>query len=172
MMSIETAARLVKTRIIPPIGKLVRIIAGISLLLMMIVVVVNAIGRQSGSGIAEAYEIVTLVLVFTFFFSICYATSEKAHLVVTILTIHFPQRASLILRIIWYLISAAFCAMISWQTLVHAFYVKETGLTGLLLTSVPIYPFVYIGFFALALTSLLFLLEVVGLLGELGKMES
>lgn len=166
MSVIRIAARFLEGKTFLPLGKGVGIAAAIALVGMMMVVVIEAFGRQFSLPILGTYEIVSYLLVFTFVFGLCYTGAKKYHLAIGILTSRFQPRARLLLLTVNYLISALACAIISWRTFIYTQIQIELGTTGVLLKSVPIYPFVFVVALGMAIQAWFFLVQFIYYLGE------
>jgi TRAP-type C4-dicarboxylate transport system permease small subunit len=147
-----------------------RLIGGIStaiLVVMMLVTVIDASGRRLfGRPIAGTYEFVSFLLCLLFFGSIVYSGLEKNHLSIVVLTSRFPIRARKVVSGIGRLLSSIFTGMISWRLILSALNEKAAGTTGMQLTSVPLYPFIFVGALGMAILCWIFLLEAIQLLGS------
>lgn len=166
MSFIRIAARFLETKTVGPLAFVVRTMAAAALLGMVLVTMIDITGRRFGLPILGTYEIVSYLLVVTFFFALCYTGTQKFHHAIEMVTSRFPPQNRFYLLTVMYLIAAIMCGLISRQTAVYALAEMRHGVTGYLLTSVPVYPFIFVASFSLLIQSWLFLVQSIYFLGE------
>lgn len=132
---------------------------GIFLLLMTVVTVSDAVGRKLSHPIYGAYELVSFILSLVVFSSLCYCGFRKQHLVINIVTNHFPARSRLIIVTIMYSISALLCWILSWQLVVYGLGQKSFNATGMEFTWMPTYPYIWSAAFCSAILGFILLFQ-------------
>jgi TRAP-type transport system small permease protein len=93
----------------------INIITGASLIIMMLTIVINIIGRTFwGSPIFGTVEIVSLAGVFLLSFAIGYTEQQQSHIVVTMLVSRFQQWLRLFFVVVTLFLSAVIVAVLAW----------------------------------------------------------
>ena len=162
--SIGTAARFLEERtsiLFSVLGAL----SGVGLIGMMMITVLDAIGRRFFSfNIYGAYEGGSFLLCGVFFFSLCFCTAKRGHFSIDVVTSRFSPRIRLFLLTIMNLVSSLMCWILASQLVVLAMKLKTANLTGAQLTFVPIYILVLVGAFCLIVTGWGFFMQFMGFL--------
>ncbi|MBA7656053.1 hypothetical protein ES703_63966 [subsurface metagenome] len=139
--------------------------SGVGLAAMMMLTVVDALGRRFFSfPIYGSYEGVNFLLSFVFFFSLCYCTARKGHFAIDIATSRFSPRVRLPIVTIMRLVSAVISWLIAWQLVVVAMSLKAHNLTGTSLTFFPVYILALMGAFCLLMMGWGFFVQFINLL--------
>ncbi len=139
---------------------------------MMLITVADASGRRLlGRPIEGTYEFVSFMLCLLFFGSICYCGIEKGHLSLGVVTSLFPLKIRKLIVGIGRLFSFGLSWLIAWRLVVSALNEKAAGTHGMQLTSVPLYPFVFIGALGMVVIGWIFLVEALYSLGEVRKIK-
>ena len=162
--SMGTAARFLEARtsiLFSVLGAL----SGVGLIAMMMITVLDAIGRRFFSfTIYGAYEGGSFLLSGVFFFSLCYCTAKRGHFSIDVVTSRFSPKIRLFLLTIMNLVSSLMCWILASQLVVLAMKLKAANLTGAQLTFVPIYILVLVGAFCLIVTGWGFFIQFMGFL--------
>lgn len=143
------------------------VVGAVCLLAMMVIVVLDALGKRFFSlPIHGSYEIGTFLLIIVFFTSLAYCTMLKGHFVINVITSHLRKRARFWLATLVYFISALLCWLLTSQLVVLSMKIRATNLTGAQLTFVPIFIFILLGAFCMAIAGWGFLLQFMNYLGK------
>jgi TRAP-type C4-dicarboxylate transport system permease small subunit len=138
------------------------VIGAVAIVAMMLIIVVDALGRRFLSlPVYGSYELTIFLLIIVFFSSFTYCTILKGHFLIDIVTSHFPKRARSYIVAIMYIISAAVCFLLTSQLAVYAIKVEASNLTGAQFNSIPMYIFVLFGVICTAIAGWGFLLQFV-----------
>jgi TRAP-type transport system small permease protein len=148
--------------VIHKINSSVIIVSFISLLAMILLVVVDVIGRYFfNKPIAGGMETQELMMVLVVFLAMGVATRDKQHVVVEVLVQHLKKRALAVVNAIVCLLGFGFATLMTWQTLKGglADLRSPTGdFTPIL--EIPIAPFIIVAAVGLALMSLEFFIQM------------
>jgi len=130
-------------------------IASAALAIMMFLMATDVIGRYFfNSPLRGGLEMVEYLMALIVPLSVAYCASHRAHVVVDLVVDHLPKIVRQILNIIVTMLSIIFVALISWQSFLYIFEIRDSGLTSAVL-KIPAYPFVasvFIGMTVFALT--------------------
>lgn len=147
-------------RAIDRLAKLLALIAGVALILMMLqmaadVVMTNVIGRPI-AGNLEIISVYHMVLVV--FLPLAFVEVRHEHITVDLFVRLLPTGLVRVINVIGYLISAAFFAILGYQTLIDAiaaWRINEIMMGSVYVTVWPAKFALPVGFFAVMLPSLL-----------------
>lgn len=116
--------------------------AGIALVMMMLHITAEVIARYVfGSPLHGTVEIVsTYYMVAVVFLPLALIERVNSHIIVELLSKHFPQRSQEILIAVVALVSALFFAAFAWQTWGDALQKYEIGEEALGTVSVTVWP--------------------------------
>jgi len=117
-------------------------LAGAAIIIMMLLTCADVLLRLLRHPIPGTYEIVGFLGTIIISFSLAYTSREKGHIAVEILVEKFPRRVQAAIEAVVSLIGAALFALITWQSLVYASDMRQSGEVSVTLT-MPIYPFIY-----------------------------
>lgn len=166
LTSMRTAARFLETRGFT----LLRVFGatgGVLLLVMMVVVVADAVGRRFfGHPIQGTYEAVSFLLVLLVFVAMGYCGAKKGHFVINLVTSRLQPKVRLIIVTITYFVSAVLCWGLGRQLVVFALHQKAVHATGREFTFVPVYPFILVAAFCALVLGFVFLVQTMYFLGE------
>lgn len=164
MHQLTTAARILEQRI-PRLFNWLGTISGIALVIMMLLTVVDAIGRRLfNSPIYGSYEGVRFLLSLVFFFALCYCTAKKGHFVIDAVTMRLPQRVRYCLVTITYFISTLVSWLLAWQLVVLAMKLQATHITGTEWIFLAFWPFALVGAFCFLMVGIGFLAQFLSFL--------
>jgi len=166
-MSLSSIGVCLKNRIVEPLSHLSLFVAGLSLVLMMLVITVEvflrSIFRLSFSG---TLELVGVFLVLTFFGGMPYTELMRRHVRVDILVDRFSYSAGKIITASADLVAIGIISILSWQSAVQAIFLKhEHYVSGIL--NVPMWPFALTTAFFLAILTLVIFVDFLIVLDEL-----
>lgn len=120
-------------------------LAAATLCLMVVVIVINVVGRYLFRLPLEGtVEIVELALVVTVVFAFAYTEVENGHVTMDEVVARFPRRVRTILMRIMYFAAAAFFFIMGWRTvaLSISYAIPEMRVTDVL--QIPIAPLIFI----------------------------
>ncbi len=144
------------------INKITSIVASIALGVMMLVTVIDVIGRYFfNKPITGTPELVGLLLVCAGTWGWGYCQMEKGHVSVTVLTERLPPRAQVGLRIFAYLIGLAGFSLICWRILlrtINYISIPRGGITDIL--KLPYWPFMLALTISSGLLALIILIDL------------
>lgn len=167
MRTMKTTARVLEERTFP-VFNVMGVISGLGLVIMMMLVVIDAVGRRFFSfPIYGSYEGVNFLLSMIFFFSLGFCTAKKGHFSMDIVTSHFPRKLRKSIVTVMSLISFLICWLVAYRLVLLGMLLKADGLTGVQLTFFPVYILAYMGTFCLAMMGWGFLVQFLSLLSEI-----
>lgn len=138
------------------------LVAGIVTFAMMVLVVVNVIGRYAfNSPVGGAFEVAQSMLTVIVFFSLALTQFHDGHIKVVLLTRLLPARLQRPLSIAVLLLGAAFFAVASYGSFNFAWeswLINEQEWSSIVY---PLYPVKFVVFFGLALLSIQFVLSAI-----------
>jgi TRAP-type mannitol/chloroaromatic compound transport system permease small subunit len=141
-------------------------VAAAILFAMMMVVVVDAIGRKLGHPVFGTYEAVSFLLGLLFCTAIAYCGARKGHLIIDAVTKRMPK-ARLPIVAVFYLVSTLLSWVLTWQLVVHGFQQKELGATGVEFTFLHTYPFIWALAVGFVVLGWVFLVQTLQFLGKI-----
>lgn len=137
-------------------------LAGLTLILMLLLVVGNALIRIFYHPFPGTTEVVGWLAALTTAFALGYTQLHKGNVVLDMITKRFPRRLQKILEGIFSLGTAMFFGMAGWKIVSYGFTLKNSGYLSETLR-IAYYPFVLVmslGFLGLTLTLLLDLIKL------------
>ena len=117
-------------------------IAAAALVFMMLLTVIDVIGRFFKAPIPGTYELVAFTGGAVIALALPYTSVEKGHIAVEVLVQKFPWLARVIINAINAFVGALLFAVVSWQCLVYAGSMKASAQVSLTI-KMPIHPFIY-----------------------------
>jgi TRAP-type C4-dicarboxylate transport system permease small subunit len=117
------------------------LVAGISLVLMMVVAAINMIMRIFGNPLS-AHEMVAFLSALVVSFPLGYTQLKKSHIAVDILSSKFPAGVRKVLTGISLLLGMVFFCVASWQVASYANTLRLSGEVSETLR-IPFFPFTY-----------------------------
>jgi len=135
-------------------------LARLGMVALLVLVVANVIMRYFFTSIKGTYDYVGLITAVAVSLAVAFTAYERGHIEIEILMERMPKRVQSIFGAVMMMISAVFFAIASWQSVVVGNSAKEANETTMAVF-VPLYPFMYILAFGLALTTLAFLLHFI-----------
>lgn len=139
--------------------------AGVSLMLMVLVVVANAFMREISAPFVGTTEVVGWLAALSVAFGLGYCQMQEGYVEIDALVERFPAFLQRIVKSFMLLISMLFFIMVSWQLYLYGLKVADNGNLSETM-GVSYYPLIFLvalGFFGLSLALLVdFLKEVVG----------
>lgn len=143
-------------------------VAAGAVVVMMCLTCADVILRLFRHPIPGTYEIVGLLGSVIIAFSIGYTSVEKGHIAVEFIVQKFPLRVQRFIDTINDLISACLFGLITWQSIVYASDLKQSGEVSLTI-QMPIYPYVYGIALGCGLLCLVLLLDFVKSFKRIGE---
>lgn len=119
------------------------ILAGISLMAMMLLTVAEMISRLFGKPMPGAVEAIGWLAAATTAFALGYTQIHQGHVAIDILTNRLSPRLREGLSVLVYFASTALFALVSWQVLRYAGVLKNSGSLSETM-KVIVYPWVYL----------------------------
>lgn len=138
------------------------IIAGLSMVTMMLLVVVNVIIRLFASPIVGITELVGWLAAVTSSLALGYTQIYRGHVEIDVLVERFPNKVRMFIQGLMTLISFIFFSFLSYHFVKFTFSTMDSGILSQTLGIVyfPVIFIVSIGFFALALSLLVDFLKI------------
>jgi len=118
------------------------VLAGTAVVAMMLLTCADVILRLFRHPVPGAYEIVGFMGTVVISFSLAYTSLEKGHIAVELLVEKLPLRLRTGIDSLTSFIGAGLFSLITWQGMVYAADLKQSGEVSVTLT-MPIYPFIY-----------------------------
>ena len=130
------------TIIANPAAKVINGIAAGFLAVMMVLTGVDVLGRYIfNKPVPGSYEMTEFMMPIVIAFGLAYCALEKGHVSVQLVTSKLPERAQVVMHIFANLVFLAVFILITWQTLLRAKGMFDTGQTSIVLY-IPVFPFV------------------------------
>jgi TRAP-type C4-dicarboxylate transport system permease small subunit len=117
-------------------------LAGTAIIIMMLLTCADVCLRLLRHPIPGTYEMVGFLGTVIISFSLAYTSLEKGHIAVEILVEKLPRRVQVGIEAVTSLIGAALFVLVTWQSLIYASDLRQSGEVSVTLT-MPIYPFIY-----------------------------
>lgn len=128
-------------------------VARLGMVALLVLVVANVIMRYAFNSIQGAYDYVGLITAISVSLAVAYTAYERGHIEVEILMERLPPRVQGIVGTVMMLLSTGFFVIASWQSVVVGNSMKAANETTMAVY-VPLYPFMYILAFGMALTAI------------------
>lgn len=132
---------------------------GVALVAMVLVTVVDAVGRKFSLPLPGSYETGTFLLSILFFCSLAYCSLVKGHFVIDIVTNRLSAKTRMPIATALFVLSAIASWMVAFQLVRLAIDLYKDKVTGTELTNIPVYPFAIVGAFCLVVTGAGFLIQ-------------
>jgi len=130
------------TFIASPAARVLNTIAAGFLAAMMILTGVDVFLRYIfNRPVTGSYEMTEFMMPIVIAFGLAYCALEKGHVSVQLVTSKLPERAQVVMHIFANLVFLAVFILITWQTLLRAKGMFDTGQTSIVLY-IPVFPFV------------------------------
>ena len=136
-------------------------LARFGMVALMVLVAGNVILRYAWRSIQGTYDYVGLITAVSVSLAIAYTAYERGHIEIEVLMERLPERVQSIVGSAMMLLSTFFFCIASWQCVVVGNSMKAANETTMAVY-VPIYPFMYILAFGLAMTALIVAMRCVG----------
>lgn len=150
------------------ISKAMGVVAAIVLGLMMLLTVIDVIGRYFfNRPLKGTWELVGLLLVCGGTWGLAYCQMEKAHISITIVLDHFSHRVQSVMKIFASVIGLIGFGLISWQTYIlgESYFLMTRGnVTDTL--GLPYAPFLWMLSIGTGMMALMLILEIIGNIAE------
>ncbi|MBW1767244.1 MAG: TRAP transporter small permease [Deltaproteobacteria bacterium] len=130
------------TFIASPAARVLNTIAAGFLAAMMVLTGVDVFLRYIfNRPVTGSYEMTEFMMPIVIAFGLAYCALEKGHVSVQLVTSKLPERAQVVMHIFANLVFLAVFILITWQTLLRAKGMFDTGQTSIVLY-IPVFPFV------------------------------
>lgn len=117
-------------------------VAGTAVVVMMLLTCADVVLRLLRHPVPGAYEMVGFLGTVVVSFALAQTSLEKGHIAVEIIVERLPRRMQAAVEALTSLIGAVLFVLITWQSLIYAADLKQSGEVSVTLT-MPIYPFIY-----------------------------
>ncbi|HSW56868.1 MAG TPA: TRAP transporter small permease [Dehalococcoidales bacterium] len=135
---------------------------------MMAITFADVIGRGIfNTPVAGTLELTEYGMGVMVAFGIAYCAFRKGHIQVDIITLFVPRKVRHVMDMVAYLCSAAFFAVITWQTWLHVWGTHKDGLTSAVLL-IPTWPFVLLVTIGAAILVLVFIRDLLDAIDKVG----
>jgi TRAP-type C4-dicarboxylate transport system permease small subunit len=149
-------------------NKIAIIIGGIAVLALMSLATINVCFRIFGMPYRGTYELVSFLGAVVTAFALGFTQKRRSHIVVDILTDHYPEKLKRFVESIGFVISMVFFAIIAWVIFRWGLQIAHSGEVSETL-KIIYYPFIFcvsIGFLILSFTLLVDFLNTLFIQGE------
>lgn len=153
-------------KVMKPISTVANYIGMVALAVMMFLTAVDVTLRKvANMPIMGSSEMIQFTMVMCGGLGLAYCAVEKGHVVVDLVTSRLSRRVQGIMGSITSLIALAVCIVLTWQTVNYVnLLMKSKQMTAVLI--VPIYPFVAIFAFSLALYCIVLIIHFLEFIRE------
>jgi TRAP-type C4-dicarboxylate transport system permease small subunit len=117
-------------------------LAGAAVVVMMLLTCADVLLRLMRHPIPGTYELVGFLGTLIVSFALALTSLEKGHIAVEILMEKLPPRVQVGIETVTSLIGASLFGLLTWQSLIYAADMRQSGEVSVTLT-MPIYPFIY-----------------------------
>lgn len=149
-----------------PLTNIVGITGSVVIGFMMLVTVVDVVGRRIfNAPLLGSMDLTTSMMVIVAFFSIAYCQLGKGHVTIDLVVSRLPQRTQSVINTIMYGLFLLLFAWISYQFYLRAFEVLNNNIVSATL-QIPVAPFYFVAFFGCILLTLLVLMHLFMFLAE------
>lgn len=125
-----------------PVSRILNYLAALMLVFLMVLTGVDVSFRYLfNAPITGSFEITEYVLPMVIAFGLAHCSLEKGHVSVELVTARLSDRGRAFMDCLAYLLFTVLYGLITWQSLLRAMGMKQTGLTSEVL-ALPVYPFV------------------------------
>jgi TRAP-type C4-dicarboxylate transport system permease small subunit len=124
------------------ISTLFNALAGAAVIVMMLLTCADVLLRLMRHPIPGTYELVGFLGTVIVAFALALTSLEKGHIAVEILVEKLPARVQTGIEAVTSLIGASLFSLLTWQSLIYATDMRQSGEVSVTLT-MPIYPFIF-----------------------------
>ncbi|MBA4416743.1 MAG: TRAP transporter small permease [Syntrophus sp. (in: bacteria)] len=124
------------------LNKILVILGGIAVMALMLLATGNVVLRIFGMPYRGAYEIVSFLGAVVIAFALGFTQKRKGHIVVDILTDHFPKKVQDVIETIADIVIMVFFGIVCWQIYIWGIKIIESREVSETL-KIPFYPFVF-----------------------------
>lgn len=152
--------------IVKPVSTVSNSIGMVALAAMMFLTAADVILRKlANMPILGSYELISYMMAITISFGLAYCAIEKGHVTIDLLLSRLSRHTQAIMNSVTGLLGLVIAALMTWQTCVYITLLIKSGLTSTVLL-MPVFPFVGIVAFGIAIFSLVLLLHFLEFLLE------
>lgn len=152
-----------------PISQTMNRIASFVLFLMMILTIMDVLGRKLLShSVTGAVELTEFMLVIVIFFSLAQTEMKNGHVKVDLIMGRFGRRTQAIADMMTQCIGFLLCVVITWSTLIYAGKMRISGEVSQDLW-LPKFPFIYVVAVGCGILALALFAKFLVALAKLGK---
>lgn len=156
-------------RILFQVGRGAIIAAGLALISLVLLVVVDVTLRRAfNSPLPFSYEIIEFGLVIVIWGSVLYSTSRERHISIDVVTSRLPAKTRQFFRLTFDFVSAVVLFLIGWQSITYAMLLWDVQRVSPML-DIPLYPFVFIVALGAILAGLILLVNFIDSVRGEGK---
>jgi TRAP-type C4-dicarboxylate transport system permease small subunit len=138
-------------RKLSPVTAVSNAIGMVALAAMMFLTTIDVIGRKTlNAPVMGSYEVIQFLMAVTVGLGIAHCGIKKGHINIDFITMHLSKRVNGILGIVTGFIALVIIGLATWQTSIYITMQAKTNVQSSVLL-IPIYPFVGIAAFGLAL---------------------
>jgi len=141
--------------------KVLAFIAGLALLAIMVVTVVNVFLRIPSSPITGAVEISSMLLAIVIAFGIGFTTVKRQHVGVSLITQRLPKRVQSVLSVLMGVLGLCIWIVLTWRSYVFAVEQYSIGEYNPVLHNMRVAPWRFALVFGLACMCLVLLIQLV-----------
>lgn len=141
------------------------VLAGVSLVAMVVMTGIDVVGRKAGMPLPGTYDAITLLCAIATAGALAYTQERKENIVVDILVTHFPKSLKKITHLISDVACLAFIVIVAWQ-------IGDIGLTqyrtGEVTESLGIifYPITFLSAFGFVTLAMVFVTDILTTLAD------
>ena len=162
-MSLTKAANIMEKGL-APLTNIIGITGSIVIGFMMMVTVVDVVGRRLfNAPLLGSMDLTTFMMVVVVFFSIAHCQLVKGHVTIDLVVSRLPTRIQAIINSIMYSLFFLLFVWITYQFYLRALEVMKNNIVSATL-EIPVAPFYFVAFFGCALLSLLALMHLLSFL--------
>jgi TRAP-type transport system small permease protein len=149
-----------------PLANVVGIIGAIVIGFMMLLTVIDVIGRHLfNAPLIGSMDLTMFMMVIVVFFSIAHCEFGKGHITIDLVVSKLPRRVQAIINSIMYSLFLLLFAWVSYQFYLRAFEVLGNNIVSATL-EIPVAPFYFVAFFGCILLTLLVLMNLLSFMAE------
>ncbi len=153
-------------KVIKPVSTVSNSIGMVILAVMMVLTAVDVTLRKTlNAPIVGSYELIQFMMAITVAFGLAYCGIERGHVTVDLVENRLSKRNRAMLNLVTGFLGLLIAMLITWQTSVHITKLYESQVLSQVLL-VPVYPFVGVVTFGLALYTLVLLVHLLEFIRE------
>lgn len=123
------------------LSRLLGTLTGVTMLVMLVVILADVVGRRLGSPVAGSYEVAESLMALVAFLPLAYVQRRAEHVAVTVATRKLPSRARAALDALGCLVGLAVVVLLFRWSLVQALEATAIGEHRIGLVRTPVWPF-------------------------------